>query len=93
MRFSQKEVADPGFLEGAKKEVERRVLRGKQRAPPILYGRLQAPGRTKEHLLGKPTVRALLAAVLKAPVLANVLGHHPADQLFGLQKTHAPDTH
>lgn len=50
-------------------------------------------GRTEEHLLGKPGVCALLAAVLKAAVLADVLGHHPADQLFGLQKTHTEETH
>lgn len=49
-------------------------------------------GRTEEHLLGQPSVRALLAAVLKAPVLADVLGHHPADQLFGLENTRTQDS-
>lgn len=47
---------------------------------------------TKEHVLGEAIVHALLAAVLKAPVLADVLGHHPTDQLLGLEKTDIQDT-
>lgn len=63
-------------------------LRRKRQPTLPLFLKVHSTQHTKEHLLRKPTVHHLWAAVLKAPVLANVLRHHPADQLLGLQKTH-----
>ena len=65
---------------------------GQERAAcPTVPGCPETTGRTEESFLREPPVWALWAAVLKAPVLADVLGHHPADQLFGLQEIHTQD--
>lgn len=47
----------------------------------------QSTRHTEEHVFRKAIVQHLSTAVLKAPVLADVLCHHSTNQLFGLQKT------
>ena len=66
---------------------------GESSPPTPIPWRPQGPVRTEEQVLRECPVWALRAAVLKAPILADVLGHRPADQLFGLQETHTHDAH
>jgi hypothetical protein len=49
--------------------------------------RPQSTRHTEEHVFRKAIVQHFSTAVLKAPVLADVLCHHSTNQLFGLQKT------
>lgn len=65
------------------------MVLGEESSPPWKPHsfRPQSSRPTKEHLFWKPVVQHLSTAVLKTPVLADVLCRHPTDQLLSLQKT------